>query len=250
MGTKIVVGLVLLALAALYFQSKMPDDAAPAATAPVPPKPPAALPEPSPESLSVPFPRTITDAQGRALEGTVIGKAATTIAFRRTADQQEFLIPIARLAPQDQTFLTALRDQRRDELERIAADLKLAGRVAHWHSDFRMAQFEAKKHQLPIYLIFTGPDWCPACDSMERSILNTADFKNFANRRLVLMKILVPPKGRLSPENQKLADLYRVDSYPTVVMISPEGEMIYSNAGGYEKLSPYLSMIGDELSRR
>ncbi len=269
--TKIIVGLVIIAIAALYFQSKeklaekQTQDKAPiamgssaTATRPgfAPPEKPTNSLMPSPpqnapaakKAGALPMERNVTDAQGRALQGIVLGKASNTIGFRRIADQKEFVIPISRLSSADQAFLQGIPDQNREEIERIVAEQKLNGRIARWNSDYEFAMAEAKKYNLPIYMIFTGPDWCPPCKSMERNILNTTEFREFADRRLVLLKILVPAKGRLSPENKALAAKHSVDSYPFVVITSANGKHIYQKAGGYDDLPAYIAMLGRELA--
>ena len=57
---------------------------------------------------TLPAVRTMTAADGRKLEGTILSKDATSIQFRRTTDGKEFMLELSKLSAQDQAFIDTL----------------------------------------------------------------------------------------------------------------------------------------------
>jgi hypothetical protein len=60
---------------------------------------------------NLPISRTVVDSTGRKLEGTIIGKDADSIQFRRSSDGKEFDLPLAKLSAGDQKFVANLETQ-------------------------------------------------------------------------------------------------------------------------------------------
>ena len=56
----------------------------------------------------LPAVRTMTAADGRKLEGTILSKDATSIQFRRTTDGKEFTLELSKLSAEDQAFIGTL----------------------------------------------------------------------------------------------------------------------------------------------
>jgi hypothetical protein len=74
-----------------------------------------------------PIERSITDVQGRVLEGEILGKADNKIHFSRAGDGQEFTIGIQTLSQKDQHFLDTLPDgifKQKEELKKNEANKK------------------------------------------------------------------------------------------------------------------------------
>ena len=55
-----------------------------------------------------PIKRTLTTADGRKLEGTILSKDVTSIQFRRTTDGKEFTLELTKLSAEDQAFISKL----------------------------------------------------------------------------------------------------------------------------------------------
>ncbi|MCB1236145.1 MAG: hypothetical protein KDM91_13830 [Verrucomicrobiae bacterium] len=154
--------------------------------------------------LEFPFPRTLTAADGRTTEGEVLGFSEVEIAFRRSADGAQFMIPLANLDQVDRDFFAARKASDREEFEalrdrmnaagkRAAEDRKLAGRRAVWHRDFETATREAAAVDLPICVVFLRSD-LSASDDMERKIVQSSEFRSWADRHAVLCLLQVAAK--------------------------------------------------------
>ena len=99
--------------------------------------------------------------------------------------------------------------------------------AAEWLTDFQKAKAESLKTGRPIYILFTNSD-AAACLSLERTIFSQKKFQDYADKKLVLMKVDFPvaihrqPKA-LRQQNEELKTKYGIAILPTVLLLNPEG---------------------------
>jgi len=121
-----------------------------------------------------------------------------------------------------------------------------------WFTDFKKAEAEAKAKNLPMFLLFTGSDWCPWCVKLHNDTLNTAKFKAFVKSKIVLVYLDFPSKTKLpqalAKQNATLRDKYGVSGYPTVVVTEPDGVKI--GELGYAKVDEFLPRLQKALDSR
>ncbi len=106
----------------------------------------------------------------------------------------------------------------------------------------KLAQ-KAKEENKLIFVNFSGSDWCRSCMLLKQTILNTADFKAFADKELVLFDVDFPrkKKNRLSKEqtryNEMLAEKYNRDGqFPTIIILDSDLNVLAKTT--YKRLSP------------
>ena len=123
---------------------------------------------------------------------------------------------------------------------------------ATWLTNFETAQARARAEKKLLLIDFTGSDWCPPCIMLERQVFAQPEFKAYAAQHLVLLEVDFPRKKELSDEqkaaNEKLAERFAVDGFPTVVVLDSNGKILgqlgYMPGGpqafiaALEKLSP------------
>jgi thioredoxin-related protein len=121
--------------------------------------------------------------------------------------------------------------------------------AADWRTDFAAAQEQAKAEHKPILLDFTGSDWCGWCMKTDREIFTTPEFRDFATKHLVLVKVDFPRHLAQSDtekaQNEQLAARFRIQGFPTLVVLSPDGNEL--GMLGYMPGGPKPFM--DELSK-
>ena len=61
-----------------------------------------------------------------------------------------------------------------------------------WHSSYEKALEEVKEKGRPVLMLFTGSDWCPPCQRMDRELLDTDEFKKWAKENVVLLELDFP----------------------------------------------------------
>ncbi len=106
----------------------------------------------------------------------------------------------------------------------------------HWVTSFQQAVAQAKVQDKGILLDFTGSDWCPWCQKLDRDVLERQAFADFAGTRLVLEVVDFPNSKYQSPQlkaqNQRLAKRFNVAGYPTIIVLD-KNEKVLGRIGGY-----------------
>ena len=110
-----------------------------------------------------------------------------------------------------------------------------------WMTDFEKAKAKAKANNKHILIDFSGSDWCGWCIKLDKEVFTQKAFKDYAKDNLVLMLADFPrDKSKLSDEVQKqndeLAKKFSVRGFPTVFILSPDGETVAKT--GYQDGGP------------
>ena len=120
---------------------------------------------------------------------------------------------------------------------------------AGWTDNFTAAVGKAKAEKKPILALFTGSDWCPPCQQLEKNILLQPSFKNFAKKHLVTLFLDFPRDAKLDDgvkkQNDDLAKKFSVEAYPTILVLSADGEKEVWKTVGYSAL--FLEKLQDAV---
>jgi protein disulfide-isomerase len=124
--------------------------------------------------------------------------------------------------------------ERREEIPQPAGD-NSASSDRLWMTDYEEGLKLAAEQQKPVLLNFTGSDWCPPCIQLKKDVFEKADFKEYAHEKLVLIELDFPSRKKLDPalsrQNQELQREYKIEGYPTLVLLSPEGSELKRRSG-------------------
>jgi len=111
----------------------------------------------------------------------------------------------------------------------LAAILTLGSLASadEWLTDYAKALNQAKTQNKAILIDFTGSDWCGWCIKLDKEVFKLQEFKSYAAEKLVLLKVDFP-RGKALPametaQNEKLASQFRVQGFPTVIVLNPDG---------------------------
>jgi thioredoxin-related protein len=113
----------------------------------------------------------------------------------------------------------------------LAAVLPLsAAEKAEWLTDFPKAQAQAKAENKLLLMDFTGSDWCGWCIKLNKEVFSTPEFADYAKKNLVLVEVDFPNKKPQSAElkkaNEALQEKYKIEGYPTVIVLNSEGKKV------------------------
>lgn len=119
-----------------------------------------------------------------------------------------------------------------------------------WETDFKKASSAARASGKYIMLDFSGSDWCGWCIQLEKEVFSQDAFKDFAEKNLVCVLVDFPRKKKqtreLEQQNWNLATKYGIQGYPTIIILSPDGEPVGKTGylqGGPVKYAQHLNDI-------
>ena len=119
-----------------------------------------------------------------------------------------------------------------------------------WETDFKKASSAAKASGKYIMLDFSGSDWCGWCIKLEKEVFSQDAFKDFAEKNLVCVLVDFPRKkkqtGEQKQQNRDLATKYRIQGYPTIIILGPDGEPVAMTGylqGGSKNYVQHLNEI-------
>lgn len=99
-----------------------------------------------------------------------------------------------------------------------------------WLTDLPKAQAKAKAEGKLVLVNFTGSDFCSSCIRLHKEVFPGKEFAEYAQKRLVLMEADFPMKKKqaaaLKEANAALAKQFKVDGYPTLLLLNAEGKKL------------------------
>ena len=132
--------------------------------------------------------------------------------------------------------------------EVVASDVALASYVSQhrkadqteWLKSYDEAVELSKQSGKPILADFTGSNWCGYCVKLKKEVFDTPQFKAWAAENVVLLELDYPRPNLqadwIKQQNNMLRDRYKIDSYPTVMILNHDGSVVGSQ--GYMKGGP------------
>ncbi|HEV2328501.1 MAG TPA: thioredoxin fold domain-containing protein [Verrucomicrobiae bacterium] len=108
----------------------------------------------------------------------------------------------------------------------------------NWLTDLPKAEALAKDQNKLVLMDFTGSDWCPWCQKMDKDTLTQPQFADYAQKNLVLVLVdfpnSKPQSDALKAANKALAEKYGVNGYPTLIAVKPDGSVVMTQVGYLE----------------
>ena len=100
-----------------------------------------------------------------------------------------------------------------------------------WTQDYAAATNAAATDGKPVFLDFTGSDWCGWCMLMENKVFCTQEWQDWAATNIYLVTLDFPHDKSKVPEdyqkrNRELSTQYGVRGYPTYIVLNSKGEKL------------------------
>ncbi len=119
--------------------------------------------------------------------------------------------------------------------------------AAEWMTDLEAAKAKAAAENKAVLVDFTGSDWCAWCIRLRQQVLDTPAFETYARDKFVLMEVDVPRNPSFNKElrarNEKLCEEYGVEGFPTVLVLTPQGDVV----GGFSGSKPSVAAAAKPL---
>lgn len=120
----------------------------------------------------------------------------------------------------------------------------------NWQPSYQAAVSASRSLSKPILILFTGTSWCPACLTLERNVLTKPEFAQAIGNQLIFLKAEFSNHTAEYIETSPfkfLLDRYKVDTFPTMIIINPEGHVLFSVAYQGGKAGVYINDILNQL---
>ncbi len=121
-----------------------------------------------------------------------------------------------------------------------------------WQADWDVASKLAKEQGKDLLVEFTGSDWRPLCMKLHEEVFKHEEFAAAASASFVLVALDYPRKEPAlsavpnKKRNAELAQLYKVQGLPAVVLMTADGEaygLLGYEAGGAAKYATHVEAL-------
>lgn len=135
--------------------------------------------------------------------------------------------------------------------EPVAPPAPTAG-IGAWTTDWPAAVKAAHERKLPLFLQFTGSDWCGWCQKMEKECFSKPEFLEAMKSRCVLVVVDFPHKTELSAElkaqNNELATRYKKrGGFPCYYMVDADTTTVQWSWGAHPKYGKDLKLLVSDI---
>ena len=111
----------------------------------------------------------------------------------------------------------------------------------NWRTDLPPALTQAAAEKKLVLMDFTGSDWCVWCKKLEADSLTQPEFATYAATNLVLVRVdfprAKPQTDDVKAANKALAAKFSVEGFPTLVVLKPDGTVVW-RVNGYLEGGP------------
>jgi len=125
-----------------------------------------------------------------------------------------------------------------------AAQEKSAGKV--WTDDIDGAFKAAAESGKPVFIDFTGSDWCGWCKLADKNIFSTPAWADFASE-VVCLKVDFPNMGRpdanTMSRREQLAKSFGVEGFPTLVLATADRKELARFMAGRKAAAEFIAEV-------
>lgn len=122
-----------------------------------------------------------------------------------------------------------------------------------WYTNLEEAQAIAQENGVPIFIHFTGSDWCGWCFKLEEEVYSKAVFQDYVAENMVMVVIDFPKKIKQSAEtkayNESLARKFGIRGFPTVQLLKSDGTALAQTGYQYGGAEKYIEHLEELVNR-
>jgi thioredoxin-related protein len=116
-----------------------------------------------------------------------------------------------------------------------------------WEISLEEAQARAVAEEKELLYFFSGSDWCGWCQRLIGEVFSQDLFRSFESNYVVPVLIDFPRHREISEEllerNFELQEEFGIQAYPTIVILTPEGEETFRTGYRPGGAGPYVNHL-------
>lgn len=119
--------------------------------------------------------------------------------------------------------------------------------IEFFKGSFEEAKLLASKENKPLFVdVYTS--WCGPCKKLSKTVFTQKNVGDYFNEEFICFKLQADKKGS---GNRKIANQYKVNSYPTLLWLNGDGEILHVSIGfkESESLIQEAKLVFDEDRR-
>lgn len=144
----------------------------------------------------------------------------------------------------------------------VMGSFAMQAQELEWETDINKAIVVSNKTKKPMLLFFTGSDWCGWCIRLQKEVLKTSEFANWAAKNVVLVELDYPrgkaQSDKIKAQNAGLQQTFGIQGFPTVhfatAKLNKKKETSFTGLGstGYVAGGPkaWLAAADDILKKK
>jgi protein disulfide-isomerase len=108
-----------------------------------------------------------------------------------------------------------------------------------WETNVNKAIERSNTEKKPIFLFFTGSDWCGWCIKLQNEVFKTPEFAAWAKQNVVLVDLdfprRTPQADELKAQNNSLQQTFAIQGFPSIRIVNSdlkEGKISFDLLGG------------------
>lgn len=108
----------------------------------------------------------------------------------------------------------------------------LAQGAVVWEHDLAAAQVRALKEKKPLF-VDVWAEWCPPCQHLKNNVFPTAEAQRALAGYVPVSLMTETRDRRPTPGGREAAARFKVEAYPTLVVLDPTGKELKRQVGAF-----------------
>lgn len=111
-----------------------------------------------------------------------------------------------------------------------------------WEADLDQAIKRAKAEKKMIFMDIWA-EWCGPCRHLKENVFPSPEAKQALKDMVPLAILTQDRQGKPQGNNMKIAERFRVDAYPTLVILDAEGKEVRRHVGAFQDGAEFAAWI-------